>query len=154
MHHRETDWLEKSLIVLSPAVTVWGQIFRAIMTPFLPLVHFPAADVNVLLGNEGMSLGGYGIGGKIIYTPGHSIGSVSVLLDSGDAFVGDLAMNEFPLRLRPGLPIFAEDVEKVEASWRRLLDEGAKTVYPAHGKPFAADVMRAKVLGKEKPGKN
>ena len=59
-----------------------------------------------------MSLAGYGIPGKIIYTPGHSMGSVSVLLDNGEAFVGDLAMNEFPLRLSPGLPIFAEDMEK------------------------------------------
>ena len=143
MHHRETDWLEKPMKVLPPPVTAWGHIFRAIMLPFLPLVHFPAADVDVVLGNEGMSLAGYGIPGKIIYTPGHSMGSVSVLLETGDAFVGDLAMNEFPLRLSPGLPIFAEDMEKVKASWRRLLGEGAKTVYPAHGKQFAVEVIRA-----------
>ena len=93
-----------------------------------------------------MSLAGYGIPGKIIYTPGHSVGSVSVLLDSGDAFVGDLAMNAFPLRLSPGLPIFAEDMEKVKASWRRLLGDGAKTVYPAHGKPFAAELIRKSLV--------
>jgi glyoxylase-like metal-dependent hydrolase (beta-lactamase superfamily II) len=40
--------------------------------------------------------------GKILCTPGHSSGSVSVLLDTGEAFVGDLAMNRFPLRLSPG----------------------------------------------------
>ena len=146
MHHWEKDWLEKSLKVLSPAVTIWGHVFKAIMSMFLPLIHFPAADVDVILGNEGLSLAAYGIPGKIIYTPGHSMGSVSVLLDSGDAFVGDLAMNAFPLRLSPGLPIFAEDIEKVKASWRRLLDAGAKTVYPAHGMPFPAEVMRAAEL--------
>jgi len=146
MHHREEDWLEKSMIVLAPAVTLWGQLFKTIMIPFLPLVHFPATDVDVVLGNEGMSLADYGIPGKIIYTPGHSMGSVSVLLNTGDAFVGDLAMNGFPLRPGPGLPIFAEDIEKVKASWRHLLAEGARTVYPAHGKPFAAEVMRAAML--------
>jgi glyoxylase-like metal-dependent hydrolase (beta-lactamase superfamily II) len=79
---------------------------------------------------------------KVIYTPGHSSGSVSVLLDTGDVFVGDLAMNKFPLRFSPGLPIFAEDWDKVIESWKILLDQGAKTVYPAHGKPFLVDVIR------------
>jgi glyoxylase-like metal-dependent hydrolase (beta-lactamase superfamily II) len=64
------------------------------------------------------------------------------LLDTGEAFVGDLAMNRFPLRLSPGLPIFAEDQAAVVESWRSLLDQGATTVYPAHGKPFPAEVIR------------
>jgi hydroxyacylglutathione hydrolase len=145
MHYREKDWLEQSLKPLPPAVTTWGSIFKMTMSVFLPLVNFPPARVDVVLGDEGLSLADHGIPGKIIYTPGHSMGSISVLLNTGDAFVGDLAMNEFPLRLSPGFPIFAEDMQKVRESWRLLLDQGAKTVYPAHGKPFAADIMRAAV---------
>jgi glyoxylase-like metal-dependent hydrolase (beta-lactamase superfamily II) len=145
MHTREKDWLEKSLKPLSPAVTTWGRIFGGAMKLCLPLVHFPATNVDVVLGDEGLSLAVYGIPGGIIYTPGHSMGSVSVLLETGDAFVGDLAMNKSPLRLSPGLPIFAEDMEKVKESWRLLLTEGAKTVYPAHGKAFSAEIMRAAV---------
>jgi glyoxylase-like metal-dependent hydrolase (beta-lactamase superfamily II) len=49
MHTREKDWLEKSLKPLSPAVTTWGRIFGAVMTVFLPLVHFPATNVDVVL---------------------------------------------------------------------------------------------------------
>jgi glyoxylase-like metal-dependent hydrolase (beta-lactamase superfamily II) len=146
MHEREKDWLEKSLKPTSPPVTGWGRIIAGVMTLCLPLVHFPAAKVDVVLGDGELSLVDYGIPGRIIYTPGHSMGSVSVLLDSGDAFVGDLAVNGFPLRLSPGLPIFAQDIEKVKTSWSHLLDEGAKTVYPAHGKPFAADVIRESLL--------
>jgi glyoxylase-like metal-dependent hydrolase (beta-lactamase superfamily II) len=145
MHHREKDWLEKALKPLPPAVTTWGAIFKATMGVFLPLVHVPPAHVDVVLGDEGLSLADYGIPGKILYTPGHSMGSVSVLLDTGDAFVGDLAMNEFPLRLSPGLPIFAEDMQKVKESWKLLLEQGTKTVYPAHGKPFSAEIMRQAV---------
>jgi glyoxylase-like metal-dependent hydrolase (beta-lactamase superfamily II) len=145
MHQREKDWLEKALKPLPPAVTTWGTIFKATMGMFLPLVQFPPAHVDVVLDDEERSLADYGIPGKILYTPGHSMGSVSVLLGTGDAFVGDLAMNGFPLRLNPGLPIFAEDMQKVKESWRRLLDEGTKMVYPAHGKPFPAEVMRRAV---------
>lgn len=51
-------------------------------------------------------------------------------------------MNTFPLRLSPGLPVLAEDPSAVIASWRLLLEAGAREVYPAHGKPFSADVIR------------
>jgi glyoxylase-like metal-dependent hydrolase (beta-lactamase superfamily II) len=67
------------------------------------------------------------------------------VLDSGDAIVGDLATNRMPLRLRPGLPIFAEDMAQVKCSIEKLLAAGVKTIYPAHGKPFPADVLKAAV---------
>jgi glyoxylase-like metal-dependent hydrolase (beta-lactamase superfamily II) len=88
----------------------------------------------------------YGIPGRVIYTPGHSSGSISVLLESGDTFVGDLAMNKFPLRFTPGLPIFAEDEAKVKESWNLLLNLGARMIYPAHGKPFPAEVIEKALL--------
>jgi len=116
------------------------------MKVFLPLVHIPATDVNIVLGDGDFPLTEYGIPGKVMYTPGHSIGSVSVLLETGDAFVGDLAMNKFPMRLSPGLPILAEDMQQVRESWKLLLDAGAKTVYPAHGKPFSSDIIRRALL--------
>jgi glyoxylase-like metal-dependent hydrolase (beta-lactamase superfamily II) len=146
LHRNEKDWLEKSLKPLPPAVTLWGHIFAKIMAIFVPLIHVPAADVDVVLGDEELSLADYGIPGRIIPTPGHSMGSVSVLLETGDAFVGDLAMNGFPLRIGPGLPIFAEDLQKVKKSWQLLLERGAVTVYPAHGKPFSADAIRRALL--------
>jgi hydroxyacylglutathione hydrolase len=142
LHRHEKDWLEKSLQPLPTGVTVWGRIFVKIMAMFMPLVHVPATNVNMVLSDEEFSLNGYGIPGNIIYTPGHSMGSVSVLLETGDAFVGDLAMSGFPLRLSSGLPIFADDMQEVRKSWKSLLDKGAKTVYPAHGKPFSVDIIR------------
>jgi glyoxylase-like metal-dependent hydrolase (beta-lactamase superfamily II) len=89
-----------------------------------------------------MPLTGFGIPGKVVYTPGHTAGSISVILDSGDAFIGCLAQNKLPLRLSPGLPVLADNIEKVKESWRSILDLGVKTVYPGHGKPFSADIIR------------
>jgi len=142
MHWKERDCLEKSLKPLPPGVTVWGSVFVNIMKLFTPLIHISATDVDIVLKDEDVSLTGYGIPGKIMYTPGHSMGSVSVLLETGDAFVGDLAMRGFPLRLSPGLPVLAEDMQQVRESWKLLLDAGARTVHPAHGKPFSIDIIR------------
>ena len=69
-------------------------------------------------------LAGIGIPGQIAPTPGHSDDSVSLLLDDGAAFTGDLT---HPARI--GL----EDRAVVLASWRRLLEQGARRIYPGHG---------------------
>ena len=142
MHQREVHWLEQSLTPLPPGVTLWGRVFISLHKKLMPLINIPPAKIDVALGDDGLLLSDYGIPGRVLHTPGHSSGSVSVLLDTGEAFVGDLAMNRFPLRLSPGLPIFAEDQAAVVESWRSLLDQGATTVYPAHGKPFPAEVIR------------
>jgi len=142
MHHREASWLERSIKPLPPGITLWGKVFIGIHKLFMPLITIAPVEVDVLLSDEGLSLADYGIPGKILFTPGHSSGSVSVLLETGEAFVGDLAMNRFPLRLSPGPAILGDEPDKISVSWKLLLEHGATTVYPAHGKPFPADVIR------------
>jgi ribonuclease/clavin/mitogillin len=65
-----------------------------------------------------------GIPGEILHTPGHSDDSVSLLLDDGSTFTGDLTH-----------PALAGDdyADAVSASWRLLRERGAVRVYPAHG---------------------
>ena len=142
MHRLEASWLEESLMPLSPGVTAWGKALTAMQKVFMPFISVPDASVDIVLDDDAVPLLDYGIAGRILHTPGHSSGSVTVLLDSGDAFVGDLAMNRFPLRLSPGLPIFAEDLVAVIRSWQFLLEHGATMIYPAHGKPFPATVIK------------
>ena len=143
MHEQEKEWLEKGLKPLPPGITIWGSILKGMMSMFVtPFVKIPPTEVDLVLGNEELSLEEYGIPGKVIYTPGHSSGSVSILLETGEVFVGDMAMNKFPLRIGPGMPIFAENEDKLKESWNLLLDAGAKTIYPAHGEPFSADIIR------------
>ena len=142
LHGREKDWLEKGLTPMPPGVTLWGRILSWTVGIYARSVVIPTTQVDIVLKDNEWSLAEYGIPGKVIHTPGHSSGSVTILLEMGDAFVGDLAMNAFPLRLSPGLPIFAEDMESVKASWKKLFNLRVKTVYPAHGKPFSADIMR------------
>ena len=141
INHREKDIVEKALKPSPPGTNLLGKIFAIVMKAFIPFVSFPGTPVDLALEDEDFSLEPYGIQGRVIHTPGHSSGSSSLLLDTGDAFVGDLAMNSFPMRTGAGLPIFAEDISAVKESWRRLLSGGAKHIYPAHGTPFKADVL-------------
>jgi endoribonuclease LACTB2 len=65
-----------------------------------------------------------GFEGEIVHTPGHSDDSVSLVLDDGSVFTGDLTW-----------PAFAEekDVETVARSWELLRAKGATRVYAGHG---------------------
>ncbi len=145
VHEADRACLEQAVVRLPPGTTRLGRTFAAVLRLVAPRITFPPATADIILGDGERSLRDHGVPGRVLHTPGHSPGSVTVLLDSGDAFVGDLAMNGLPMRIGPGLPALAEDQPAVIESWRRLLAAGARTIYPAHGKPFPADVMRAAI---------
>lgn len=107
----------------------------------MPKQTFGGVPVDVTLGDDPIALQGYGVDGVVYPTPGHSAGSMSLILGTGDAFVGDLAVNGLPQRLGPNMSVFAEDPGLIPHSWRIILQAGAKVVYPAHGKPFAASAL-------------
>jgi len=148
MHQQDKDLLEQPLRPQPggpPGVTTWGRFLIWMVGLYTRSLDIPATEVDIMLDDEGLDLTEYGIPGRVIHTPGHSRGSVSILLETGEAFVGDLAMSQPPIRFSPGLPIFAEDLERAKQSCRLLLDLGAETIYPAHGKPFSADILRTAV---------
>ena len=126
INQREKDWVEQALKPLPYGVSLWRKIFGTIIRVYMSSVNFPGTSVDIVLKDKDFSLESYGIRGKILHTPGHSSGSMSLLLDSGDVFVGDLAMNGFPLRIRPGISVWAEDISASRESCRLLLNRGAK----------------------------
>lgn len=84
-----------------------------------------------------------GVEGKIVSTPGHSNDSVSILLDNGTAYVGDLAMNIKSMKCMSGmpLPIEAEDFEQVKFSIKNLIHLGANLFYPSHGEVITKEMI-------------
>ena len=79
----------------------------------------------VIRSNESRDfLNGLGINGEIIATPSHSEDSVSLILDSGECFVGDLE----PLEYLAG---YEENV-KLKHDWEQIMLHSPKTIYYAH----------------------
>jgi glyoxylase-like metal-dependent hydrolase (beta-lactamase superfamily II) len=71
-----------------------------------------------------------GIAGEILPSPGHSDDSVSLLLDDGTVFTGDLT--------HPAL-IGDADRTTVSASWRLLWERGGRRVHGGHGSVWSLD---------------
>ena len=79
------------------------------------------------------------LNGKILFTPGHTEDSVSLLVD-GNLFCGDAAMDGIPSTHK--ITIWVEDKVAFEKSWDVVLASGAKKIYPAHGNPFCLCALR------------
>ncbi|HJS07263.1 MAG TPA: MBL fold metallo-hydrolase [Pirellulales bacterium] len=79
-------------------------------------------NVQISVAESRRLLSKIGIPGEILSTPGHSDHCVSLLLDDGSVFTGDLPPETFCF-----------DNAVALASWRLLRERGATRVYPAHG---------------------
>ena len=144
IHGRDQFMVETGKPPFPAGVNAYGKVMSASAKSLLHQ-KLPKLKVDVVIDDNGMSLSEYGIPGKVVYTPGHSMGHISIILDSGDAIVGDMAMNSWFLRLTPGLPVLADDIKLVVESWKKILPMGIKQVYPAHGMDFPVEVMQKEI---------
>ena len=123
--------------------SVFRMIHREFNYPSLTGVE----DSVLISGDDADTLKQIGIEGEILHTPGHSADSISVLLSDGNAFVGDAAMNFLNFCRIKYRPIFIEDIDSVFTSWKKLMENGAKWIYPAHGRPFAVNKLAQYTAG-------
>jgi Zn-dependent hydrolases, including glyoxylases len=106
---------------------------------------------NDILITEDTSLKEIGIdlSGRIIKTQGHTVDSISVLLDDGNCFVGDAAANMLQFAGTKYCVIGITNLDQYYRSWQKILDAGAKHIFPAHGSPFSTQKLKQN-LGKNK----
>ncbi|MFY1644584.1 MBL fold metallo-hydrolase, partial [Methanoculleus bourgensis] len=76
-----------------------------------------------------------------IPTPGHTPGSVSILVAGGTAIVGDLLV-ALLRGGRPRMSFRAEDPATARRSLGTLLTFGPERIYAAHGGPWSGTEVR------------
>ena len=129
-------------ILISPGLNPFSHFYELVARTSLPRIGLRGVGSVIAL-DDGARLDEYGLPGRIVYTPGHSDGDISLLLDDGTAFVGDAVQGRrIPGVTPPELPNMALDIDEVLSSWGTLLDAGATTIYPAHGSVITADELR------------
>lgn len=88
-----------------------------------PYVGIQQSDSLLLKLEESRKfLASLGLNGEILHTPGHSDDSVTLILDEGYAFTGDLHPSFMNI----------ED-EKTRASWEKIHQHKITRVFPGHG---------------------
>ena len=100
-------------------------VLKTYMKPVNPYVDITLHDHLQMTASESRTfLKRIGIAGEIVGTPGHSDDSVSLVLDDGAAFTGDLPP--------PGF-VDEHTSAVVRPSWERLRALHATVIYPGHG---------------------
>lgn len=96
---------------------------------------------DILQDEETYDLKDFGINGKkTVHTPGHTMGSLSVLLDDGNVMVGDSMMAMMPWS-KPGKPFVGCDMSLTKLSMEKLLSMGCKTFHLSHGRKYDCSII-------------
>ena len=100
------------------------EIFRRDKTlRFLPSVPEDKADV-VACKDSRAFLAALGIDGEIVSTPSHSEDSITLILDSGDCFVGDLE----PMEYMDGY----EENSALRGDWEKVMNFSPRVIHYGH----------------------
>ena len=82
-----------------------------------------------------------GLRAKIIFTPGHTPDSISILDDKGNLFCGDGAANFLKWAGTKYSPFYITDLNEYYKSWDKIIISGATIIYPAHGNKFSINKL-------------
>lgn len=109
--------LESQVSFIAP----FAGVFKGKNLPYVEITQ--ERNLTLKFEDSRKFLAGIGMIGEIIPTPGHSDDSVSLILDEGFAFIGDLH------------PLFmAEEEDYVtRESWDRIYKHKITRIFPAHG---------------------
>jgi endoribonuclease LACTB2 len=112
-----------TFILLECQINFIAQLTELFKSKKYPYVEIEQSDSYLLKIEESRKfLGRIGLAGEIIHTPGHSDDSVSLILDEGYAFTGDLH------------PSFMNiDDEQTRASWDKIHQHKITQIFPGHG---------------------
>ncbi len=111
----------------TPAIDAAGRILRK----FGFVVPLPTFAPDVCL-TDGQSLRDFGFYGRVIHTPGHTAGSVTVALDDGTCFVGDAILN----LVRVSFPLVWEDGRAAGESACKIRALAPRVIHTGHGRAF------------------
>jgi glyoxylase-like metal-dependent hydrolase (beta-lactamase superfamily II) len=104
-------------------------LLRWFLKTALGRIKFRPCILDLAL-EEQLDMNYFGFNVYLKHTPGHSPGSLSVIVDDEIALVGDTMFGVFPSRI---FPPFALDVPGMIKSWGKLLDTGCRLFLPSHG---------------------
>lgn len=106
---------------------------------FAPLAPRTAPAFNPDIVHDGeLDLAPFGIAGRTIHTPGHTPGSVSLVLEEC-VLAGDLVAGGFLRRHAPGPPYFADDLIALHESIGRVLAVAKGPMYLGHRGPVSLE---------------
>jgi len=126
----EAGYLSNGDNILPDGTTIFTRLIVNILARRL-FSRFKYEPCNYdLLVDSYFDLKDYGFNAYLIHTPGHTIGSMSIIIDNQVAIVGDTMFGVFKWSV---FPPYAEDATQMVKSWGKLLETNCSVFIPSHG---------------------
>jgi len=144
VHHSEAERLQTGFTGI-PNGTRWKAKLLVVLgrTVARRIGKFPGTAPDLLV-KDSLDLREFGFPGKVIHTPGHTHGSMVVLMEGGELIAGDTL---FGIEGKQHFPPFAENLPALVSSWQHIRTLPVTTIYPAHGRYFSMDSFLAEFHG-------
>lgn len=134
--HFSPDGERYAVKAMGGIMRVYRQMSGNMTDVFLPYFK---RDCDVLCASRDRDLPNFmGCKGRLIQTPGHTEGSISLVVGE-HAFVGDAVRNILNFLGATYEPILYYDRRTCYESWTKLLSTGVKYIHPAHGPSLRAE---------------
>ncbi len=146
-HRLETGFLAKGENPPIHGTLAWTKLLTGLlMTPWMVrLLKYPPAHCDLAV-DDVLDLHDLGFHARIVHTPGHSPGSMSVVVDDEIALVGDTLFGVWPGSV---FPPFAADPVVMMNSWAKLLETGCRIFLPGHGSERARHLLKQQMKSME-----
>lgn len=138
LHRGDARLVETSSLKIPPGRGAAPELIGALMRAFGWVMPLETFTPEVWL-EEGQSLREFGVDARVVHTPGHTAGSVSVLCDDGSLFVGDAILN----LVHVAFPLYWEDPAQARESALKIHSLKPRVCYTAHGRAFDANELDA-----------
>lgn len=109
--------------------------FSRAVRPFVD-EPFEAFEPDLLF-RDGFSLEPHGVKGRVLATPGHTLGSASVIVGAGEAIIGDVLRGSMLIPNKAREHFFCNDPELNTRSIVRLAREGLMRCHPGNFGSFS-----------------
>lgn len=145
-HQFEKPYVAGTLMVsMPPAWSLRGKMTKRFMSfgqsiaKLFRLIKYQPIYVDKVADDDSI-LEEVGLDGTILWTPGHTKGSVSLFLNKSKvAIVGDLLRSSHGKLVEP---LLMESIPQTQASVQRVLELRPVLICPGHGKPLPASAVR------------
>lgn len=139
IHQSEADYLQQGINILPKGTT---RVTRFLTDHFgeryLNHFNYTPCQAAILVDDQFEIPETNGLV-RLIHTPGHTRGCLSLIVDDEIALVGDAMFGVFPGSI---FPPYGNDIQKIVTSWRKLIETPCKLFIPAHGSANKRDMVQ------------
>lgn len=139
VHQDEFENLKKGFTPIPRGQGLYTRIISELGKLIRPVHASPPPYTADLVNENEYSLEDFGIKGRVIFTPGHTAGSQSVLIGK-TLIAGDTFIN---LPNGTIFPHFCDFPEILIKTWEKLYELDIEEIIPGHGKKLRLDDTRA-----------